>query len=57
MPGRVHNIAMTQSAAPTRTAFIADAKATAARAGLTIPERLAYVTAEAARYDALAGQQ
>jgi hypothetical protein len=40
-----------------RAAFIADAKATAARAGLTIPERLAYVTAEAARYDALAGQQ
>lgn len=50
VPGKAHNIRMTPTTA--RAAFIADAKATAARAGLTIPERLAYVAAEAARYDA-----
>lgn len=34
-----------------RAAFLADAKATASRAGLTVPERFAYVAAEGARYD------
>jgi 1,2-phenylacetyl-CoA epoxidase catalytic subunit len=33
-----------------RATFLADAKATASRAGLTVPERLAYVAAEAERY-------
>jgi hypothetical protein len=43
----------TQTDATDRAAFLADAKATASRAGLPVPERLAYVDAEAARYDAM----
>lgn len=44
---------MTTTRTTARDTFIADAKATASRAGLSVPERIAYVAAEAARYDAM----